>query len=285
MSMHYSPVSKNCVNRCTTSQPLRLSKAACKAWPAHQATDAPSSPTAEEPSYAIGNFASTLLSGLLAITPAAQAAQSANIGPEATLPASVPLRAPFVAASGGIAWQASPAPLLLSTLPLGDPFNGLVVRSALDAATTTAPPLPPLPTAFPPLRPLALPAFREYTLLNGLRVFLLEDHEVPLVRGSLLMAGGQYASPSDKLGLATLSAALQRAGGSVQHPKDALDDRLEDLAAGIEAGAGSQVRRKATFITNTCRSTTVTIAVFYLFYRRFVRNQCGSLACRLFVST
>ena len=33
----------------------------------------------------------------------------------------------------------------------------------------------------------------QVTLPNGLRVFLLEDHELPLVKGSLLMRGGQRA--------------------------------------------------------------------------------------------
>ena len=34
--------------------------------------------------------------------------------------------------------------------------------------------LPPLPTSFPPLPPLALPKYKQLTLQNGLRVFLLE---------------------------------------------------------------------------------------------------------------
>lgn len=59
--------------------------------------------------------------------------------------------------------------------------------------------LPPLPTDFPPLPPLALPKYQQLTLKNGLRVFLLEDHELPVVRGSLLMRGGQRASPADKV--------------------------------------------------------------------------------------
>lgn len=36
-------------------------------------------------------------------------------------------------------------------------------------------------------------------LSNGIKVFLMEDHEVPLVRGTLIMRGGQYASPPDKV--------------------------------------------------------------------------------------
>ncbi len=45
-----------------------------------------------------------------------------------------------------------------------------------------------------------------------------------------------------QLGLATLSAGLQRGGGSSAHPEAELNARLDELAAAIEAGAGPQVR-------------------------------------------
>ena len=41
----------------------------------------------------------------------------------------------------------------------------------------------------------------QVTLANGLRVFLLEDHEVPVVHGTVLMRGGQRASPGDQVGM------------------------------------------------------------------------------------
>ncbi|GFR43894.1 hypothetical protein Agub_g5024, partial [Astrephomene gubernaculifera] len=100
--------------------------------------------------------------------------------------------------------------------------------------------LPPLPTSFPPLPDLKLPQYTMTTLPNGLRIFLLPDPEVPLVRATLLMRGGQYGSPPDKVGLASLTAAVQRAGGSTRHPGPSLDGRLEELAAGVEVGAGVQ---------------------------------------------
>lgn len=40
----------------------------------------------------------------------------------------------------------------------------------------------------------------QVTLSNGLRVFLAEDHELPLVRGTLLMRGGQRAAPPSAVG-------------------------------------------------------------------------------------
>lgn len=44
----------------------------------------------------------------------------------------------------------------------------------------------------------------QMVLDNGLRVFLLEDHEVPLVKGTLLMKGGARASPPNKVLAAVL---------------------------------------------------------------------------------
>lgn len=141
-------------------------------------------------------------------------------------------------------------------MPAAPPLDDVVAR------------LPPLPVDFPPLPPLALPKYQQVTLKNGLRVFLLEDHELPVVRGSLLMRGGQRASPDDKVrgvgwvgpacqlctggpghgthlhtpqvGLASLSAAVQRSGGSASHPGAALDEALEERAASIEGGAGGE---------------------------------------------
>ena len=101
--------------------------------------------------------------------------------------------------------------------------------------------IPPSPSLdqFPPLSSLTLPKQQRFTLQNGLRVILIEDTEAPLVRGNLLMKGGTRASPPDKIGLASIAAAVQRAGGSHTHPNGQLDDALEALAAAIEGNAGS----------------------------------------------
>lgn len=105
------------------------------------------------------------------------------------------------------------------------------------AATNSSSQLPPLPTSFPLLPDIIVQAPQEVKLDNGLRVFLLEDHEVPLVKATLLIKGGARASPADKVGLATISAGVQRAGGSRAHPGSVLDEALEVKAASIEGGA------------------------------------------------
>lgn len=97
--------------------------------------------------------------------------------------------------------------------------------------------LPDLPTDFPPLRDLVLPKYEKMALPNGLRVLLLEDHELGLVGGQLLVRGGGKAEPPNKVGLAALAGAVQRSGGSVEHSGEAMDARLEAMAARIESGA------------------------------------------------
>lgn len=47
-------------------------------------------------------------------------------------------------------------------------------------------------------------------------------------------------TPATQVGLATLSGAVQRSGGSVAHPGRALDEALEERAASIEGGAGGE---------------------------------------------
>lgn len=132
--------------------------------------------------------------------------------------------------------QADPMPLpyqqaeeTAKTVPLS--------QDKQSAATNSSTQLPPLPTSFPLLPDIVVQAPQEVVLDNGLRVFLLEDREVPLVKASLLMKGGARASPADKVGLATISAGVQRAGGSREHPGNALDEALELRAASIEGGA------------------------------------------------
>lgn len=98
--------------------------------------------------------------------------------------------------------------------------------------------LPPIPRVFSPLKDLEPPAFEKVVLPNGLRVFLLEDHELGLVGGQLLIKAGSKNDPIDKVGLATITSVVQRSGGTKQHPAATLDVKLEEIAARIESSSG-----------------------------------------------
>ncbi len=89
---------------------------------------------------------------------------------------------------------------------------------------------------FPPLPELTIPDYERFQLENGLTVYLMEDHELPLVGGSVLVHTGDRLEPGDKAGLATLVGEGMRAGGSDRYPADDLNAFLEQRAASIETG-------------------------------------------------
>ena len=63
-----------------------------------------------------------------------------------------------------------------------------------------------------PQRALVLPKPTVFTLENGLTVYLVERHELPIVSAELLTLAGGAANPSDHPGLAGITAALLTEG-------------------------------------------------------------------------
>ena len=92
---------------------------------------------------------------------------------------------------------------------------------------------------FPSLPPLQRPDYVEFQLANGLRVYLIEDHRLPLVSGSLLIRTGSRLDPPGQGGLADFTAELLRSGGSQRYPREALNRWLETRAADIESDMGT----------------------------------------------
>lgn len=109
-------------------------------------------------------------------------------------------------------------------------------RPARVAASTAIPAYKDL--KFPPLKKVTVPDVPSFTLSNGMRVFLLEDHELPLVSGFALVRTGNLFDPNDKRGLAELTADVMRSGGTSKHTGDELDEQLEDIAASVESQMG-----------------------------------------------
>ena len=91
---------------------------------------------------------------------------------------------------------------------------------------------------FPPLPPLQIPQPTEVTLSNGMKVLLLEDHELPLVSGAALIRTGNLFDPPTKRGLAELTGEVLRSGGTKARTGDQLDQDLEDVAASVESQIG-----------------------------------------------
>lgn len=89
----------------------------------------------------------------------------------------------------------------------------------------------------PALRKFSMPQPKRVQLANGMVIFLQEDHELPLVRGSALIRGGARNVPANKAGLASIYSQAWRTGGTATKTGDELDQFLESRAAGVETGA------------------------------------------------
>jgi zinc protease len=75
-----------------------------------------------------------------------------------------------------------------------------------------------------------VPEVDRQTLANGIRLYLKEDQELPLVSITAVLAGGSIGDPANKTGLANLYASLLRTGGAGDRSPADLDARLEYLA-------------------------------------------------------
>ena len=91
---------------------------------------------------------------------------------------------------------------------------------------------------FPPLPALKIPEPATMTLPNGLRVYLLEDHELPLISGIAIIRTGNLFDPADRRGLAEMTGAVMRSGGTKDKTGDQIDVELENIAASVESGIG-----------------------------------------------
>jgi len=87
------------------------------------------------------------------------------------------------------------------------------VRPAFVGAQQAASSTPPTLAAPTPLK---LPTMVERTLPNGLRLVIVEQHELPVVDAQLVIRTGSEADPAAKAGLATLTANMLDEGAGTR---------------------------------------------------------------------
>ncbi len=77
-------------------------------------------------------------------------------------------------------------------------------------------------------------------LENGLVVYLLEDHELPLISLAATFRTGSWLDPADKIGLAALTGSVMRTGGGGGLTAERVDEELEQVAASLSTSIGRQ---------------------------------------------
>jgi zinc protease len=122
------------------------------------------------------------------------------------------------------------------TLTAGPP----AVPSATAAKAATPPPSKePWRSEVPKAGPTpkaSLPAARSFTLENGLTVYWIESHALPIVAGQLVVRSGSAADPAALPGLAAFTAAMLDEGTKTRDAI-AIASELEGLGANLTTGS------------------------------------------------
>ena len=71
-------------------------------------------------------------------------------------------------------------------------------------------------------------------LENGMVVYLLEDHELPLISMTVTMRTGSWLDPAEKIGMASLTGSIMRTGGGGGLSAERVDEELEQFAGDVE---------------------------------------------------
>ena len=98
-----------------------------------------------------------------------------------------------------------------------------------DPKKIVTPPIGKIPAAKP----------ERYELPNGIVVYLLENHDLPVVKGTAYFAMSPALIPADRAGLAGVTGDVMRSGGTAAHTGDFLDDRLAAIGASVRSTLSS----------------------------------------------
>jgi zinc protease len=93
---------------------------------------------------------------------------------------------------------------------------------------------------------IKLPSIQKTTLDNGLKVIVIEQHELPIVAFRLVLKSGSTYDPAGKAGLADLTAGLLRKGTKTRNATQ-IAEEIDFVGGSLGAGAD----RDATFAS--CR--------------------------------
>lgn len=111
---------------------------------------------------------------------------------------------------------------------------GVVLMGFLFTSFSFAQKTPRDQFTFPPLDKIKLPAVQTTVLKNGMKLYLVEDHQYPTIDLRALVDVASIYEPADKTGLAVIAGTVLRTGGTEKMTGDEMDRLLETLGASVE---------------------------------------------------
>ena len=107
----------------------------------------------------------------------------------------------------------------------------IITGGSLPAAAASNSQLPsPDKINYPPLQ-FKLPQTQRVVLENGIILYILEDHELPLIHVKAVIRTGTMYDPEGKEGVAELTAYVMRTGGTAKLNSAEIDSQFDFMAA------------------------------------------------------
>lgn len=129
---------------------------------------------------------------------------------------------------------------------------GAVLAQTSPAVPQETPPPPAAPRA------VNIPKPVEHTLKNGLRVIVIEDHDMPLLSAQLLVKNGGEVDPSTLSGLADMTASLLTKGTKTRTAPE-IAQQIEALGGTLNSGAGWDASRASVNVMSAKIGPAMTI--------------------------
>jgi zinc protease len=149
-----------------------------------------------------------------------------------------------------IVFALCPAMAAAQAAGAGQPARGTAAQPAAAAgrggrgsAAIAAAGANPRELRYAALRPIQMPKVANATLANGIKVWLLEDHELAVIDGLALVRTGKLLDAPEKIGLAAMTGELLRAGGTASKSPEQLDTLLDGMAGTIESAMDESYAR------------------------------------------
>lgn len=115
------------------------------------------------------------------------------------------------------------------------------VVALLAVSSATAQVVSPADIEYPPLRDVEIQQAERVEMPNGIVVFLLEDHQLPLIDLTVRIRTGSRYEPADRVGLASMTASVMRTGGAGEMSGAEVDLFVDDRGAFLSSSMGTSV--------------------------------------------
>ncbi|MBX9929485.1 MAG: insulinase family protein, partial [Gemmatimonadaceae bacterium] len=117
-------------------------------------------------------------------------------------------------------------------------MRALLTLTLASLSATTAIGAQQAPPAALPVKAMQMPPFQEATLLNGMRLIVVENHKQPVLAVSLAFSAGRFYDPAGKSGTAEAVAGLLNKGAGAR-VADAFSAAIEGVGGSFSASAGT----------------------------------------------